>query len=157
MQHLALWLTRVQSESMTPCLRDGQLVWTIRCRSDRSLRRGAVVAVDSRELGFRIVKRIVGLPGEHLRFEGSELWVDGRNYTVSGEGYSTDGAISRAGISDEAAAAHLTSEPLNGTSREIASVTVSTSMPSPARSRIVARTSSAVCPGREIKNGKNRK
>ncbi|HQZ37143.1 MAG TPA: signal peptidase I [Ilumatobacteraceae bacterium] len=78
MQHLALWLTRVQSESMTPCLRDGQLVWTIRCRSDRSLRRGAVVAVDSRELGFRIVKRIVGLPGEHLRFEGSELWVDGR-------------------------------------------------------------------------------
>ena len=63
---------------MTPCLRDGQLVWTIRCRSDRSLRRGAVVAVDSRELGFRIVKRIVGLPGEHLRFEGSELWVDGR-------------------------------------------------------------------------------
>jgi signal peptidase I len=37
-----------------------------------------VVAVDSRELGCRIVKRIVGLPGEHLRLEGSELWVDGR-------------------------------------------------------------------------------
>jgi signal peptidase I len=36
-----------------------------------------VVAVDSRELGLRIVKRIVGLPGEHLRFEDSGLWVDG--------------------------------------------------------------------------------
>ena len=78
MQHLPLWLTRVQSDSMTPCLRNGQLVWTVRCRSDRGLRRGAVVVVDSRELGCRIVKRIVGLPGEHLRLEGSELRVDGR-------------------------------------------------------------------------------
>lgn len=78
MQHLPLWLTRVRLDSMAPCLRDGQLVWTVRHRSERGLRRGAVVAVDSGELGFRIVKRIVGLPGEHLRLEGSELWVDGR-------------------------------------------------------------------------------
>ncbi len=68
---------------MAPSLRDGQLVWTIRCRSERGLRRGAVVAVDSRELGCRIVKRIVGLPGEHLRLEGSELWVDGRRFAES--------------------------------------------------------------------------
>jgi signal peptidase I len=78
MDHLPLWLTRVQLDSMAPCLRDGQLVWTIRSRPTHRLRRGAVVAVDSRELGRRIVKRIVGLPGEHLRLEGSELWVDGR-------------------------------------------------------------------------------
>lgn len=72
-----LWLTRVEMDSMAPCLRDGQLVWTIRSRREHRLRRGAVVAVDSRELGRRIVKRIVGLPGEHLRLEGSALWVDG--------------------------------------------------------------------------------
>lgn len=77
MEHLPLWLTRVQSDSMAPCLRDGQLAWTVRSRP-KHLRRGAVVAVDSRELGRRIVKRIVGLPGEHLRLEGSELWVDER-------------------------------------------------------------------------------
>jgi signal peptidase I len=78
MEHLPLWLTRVQSDSMAPRLRDGQLVWTIRSRSKRRLRRGAVVAVESRELSRRIVKRIVGLPGEHLRLEGRKLWVDGR-------------------------------------------------------------------------------
>jgi signal peptidase I len=63
---------------MAPLLRDGQLVLTIRCRPGRRLRRGTVVAVDSRELGRRIVKRVVGLPGEHLRLEGTRLWVDGR-------------------------------------------------------------------------------
>ena len=78
MRRLPLWLTRVQHDSMAPCLRDGQLVWTIRSRPRHRLRRGAVVAVDSRELGRRIVKRIIGLPGEHLRLEGGELWVDGR-------------------------------------------------------------------------------
>lgn len=77
MSRLPLWLTRVQMDSMAPCLREGQLVWTIRSGSERRLRRGAVVAVDSHELGHRIVKRIVGLPGEHLRFEDRDLWVDG--------------------------------------------------------------------------------
>jgi signal peptidase I len=77
MPRLPLWLTRVQMDSMAPCLRDGQLVWTMRSGPKHRLRRGAVVAVDSHELGHRIVKRIVGLPGEHLRFEGSDLWIDG--------------------------------------------------------------------------------
>ena len=39
-----------------------------------------------------------------------ELWVDGRDYTVSGEGYSTEGTISRAGISDEAATGEVQDE-----------------------------------------------
>ncbi len=77
MRHPPLWLTRVQSDSMVPCLREGQLVWTIRPRRNCVLRRGAVVVVDSRELGRRIVKRIVGLPGEHLRLDGSQVWIDG--------------------------------------------------------------------------------
>lgn len=71
---LPLWLTRVRSHSMAPGLRDGQLVWTVR---PRRLRRGAVVAVDSRQVGRRIVKRIVGLPGEHVRLDGRRVLVDG--------------------------------------------------------------------------------
>lgn len=78
MPHVPLWLTRVESDSMAPCLRDGQLVWTIRPRSNHCPRRGAVVVVDSGEIGRRIVKRIVGLPGEHLRLEGSRVWIDGQ-------------------------------------------------------------------------------
>jgi signal peptidase I len=37
-----------------------------------------VVVVDSGEIGCRIVKRIVGLPGERLRLEDGEVWIDGQ-------------------------------------------------------------------------------
>lgn len=78
MPRLPLWLTRVESDSMAPHLRAGQLVWTVRPGRNRRLRRGATVVVDSTEVGRRIVKRIVGLPGERLRLDGSEVWVDGQ-------------------------------------------------------------------------------
>lgn len=93
MPPLPLWLTRVRMDSMAPRLRDGQLVWTIRARPRQRIRRGAVVAVDSHELRRRIVKRIVGLPGEHVRFEGSDVWVDGRllaePYAIKGSHWAT--------------------------------------------------------------------
>ena len=73
---LPLWLTRVRSASMAPALRDGQLVLTIRPRRKQRLPRGAVVAVDSREVGHRIVKRIIGLPGERVRVAGGRVWID---------------------------------------------------------------------------------
>lgn len=77
MSCLPVWLTRVQSNSMAPLLRDGQLVWTIRLRRKYLPVRGTVVAVDSRELGRRIIKRIVGLPGEHLRIDCHRVFVNG--------------------------------------------------------------------------------
>lgn len=77
MSCLAVWLTRVQSNSMAPLLRDGQLVWTIRLRRKYLPVRGIVVAVDSRELGRRIIKRIVGLPGEHIRIDCRRVFVNG--------------------------------------------------------------------------------
>lgn len=86
MSALPLWLTRVELDSMSPCLAEGQLVWTYRPRRNHRLRRGAVVAVDSAELGHRIVKRIIGLPGEQLRLEGSQVRIDGQLLT---EPYAT--------------------------------------------------------------------
>lgn len=73
-----LWLTRVQSDSMEPGLNDGQLVWTIRPRQNQILRRGAVLVVDSSELGIRVVKRLIGLPGEHVSIENGQVRVDGQ-------------------------------------------------------------------------------
>lgn len=88
MPPLPVWLTRIRMASMEPHLRHAQLVWTIRARPGRRIRRGEVVVVDSHELGLRIVKRVVGLPGEHLRFEGSDVWVDGH---LLAEPYATVG------------------------------------------------------------------
>lgn len=76
MAALPAWFTRVQSDSMVPGLRHGQLVLTIAPRRKHSFRRGAIVAVDSREIGQRIVKRIIGLPGERVRLDGSHVWVN---------------------------------------------------------------------------------
>ena len=90
MTRLPLWLTRVRSDSMLPGLRDGQLVCTVgvprRCR----LPRGVVVAVESRELGRRIVKRVVGLPGEHVELDGGRTTVDGRSIPEPYATASTD-------------------------------------------------------------------
>src|SRR5690606_11181003 len=75
---LPLWLTRVRSDAMAPGLRDGQFVLTIRPRRQQRFRRGAVVAVDSLEVGQRIVKRIIGLPGERVRMGKGGVWIDGQ-------------------------------------------------------------------------------
>lgn len=71
------WLTRVRSGSMEPTLRAGTL-WLTRSFGRRAVRRGDVVVADSAELGRRIVKRVVGLPGEHLVLVDGRITVDGR-------------------------------------------------------------------------------
>lgn len=76
---LPVWLTRIEAESMVPSLRPGQLVWTVALSRRRQLHRGMVVAVDSEELGRRIVKRIVGLPGERLEIKDGRVLVDGQS------------------------------------------------------------------------------
>ena len=75
-RHL-VWLTRVESWSMTPTLRPGSLLLTRRLRHSDGVRRGDVVVVRSVELGRRIVKRVVGLPGESVVVDGRGISVDG--------------------------------------------------------------------------------
>jgi len=72
------WLTRVRSWSMYPGLRPGDLVVTRATQGPAGLRRGDVVAIDSAELGRRVVKRIVGLPGESVRVAPGGINVGGR-------------------------------------------------------------------------------
>ena len=72
------WLTRVQSHSMAPTLRDGALALTRRLWRRTPVRRGDVVVVDSRELGQHVVKRIVGLPGETVSIEAGQVRINGQ-------------------------------------------------------------------------------
>lgn len=72
------WLTRVQSHSMAPTLQGGALALTLRLGRRATLRRGDIVVLDSRELGQRVVKRIVGLPGETVALRAGQVHIDGR-------------------------------------------------------------------------------
>lgn len=74
------WLTRIESTSMEPTLRPGQLVVTTRLRRTTMVRRGGLVVVDSRELGRRIVKRVVGLPGDRIRIHNGLVHVNEAPY-----------------------------------------------------------------------------
>lgn len=61
-----LFPVRVTSRSMEPTLRHGAIVPALRRRRRAPVRRGDVVVLDSQELGMRVVKRVIGLPGERV-------------------------------------------------------------------------------------------
>lgn len=60
------FITVVESISMAPALAPGQRLLARRPGASRALRRGDIVIVDSAELGRPVIKRVVGLPGEHV-------------------------------------------------------------------------------------------
>lgn len=72
-----LWLTRVEAGSMAPTLVDGQLVWTRALSPRTQVRRGDLVVFDSHEVGRRILKRIIGLPGEQVELRSGQVFIDG--------------------------------------------------------------------------------
>ncbi|MFI8088294.1 signal peptidase I [Streptomyces sp. NPDC086080] len=71
------FVTMVESESMAPTLTPGRRLLTRRPRASRPVRRGDIVVVPSAELGRVIVKRVIGLPGEHVDIAPDEVRVDG--------------------------------------------------------------------------------
>lgn len=75
----------VRGDSMSPALRHGDFV--LGWRTDGLVHvpnRGAVVFAVPNVGGGHIIKRIVGLPGERIRFEDGMLFVDGERLV---EGY----------------------------------------------------------------------
>ena len=66
------WLfgwTSVTSHSMTPSLRPGQRLFTLRVWDIRRLRRGDIVVLRSAELGVDVIKRVIGLPGDRVHID----------------------------------------------------------------------------------------
>lgn len=70
------FVTRVESASMGPTLAPGQQLLTR--RSGGPVRRGDITVVRSAELGRVIVKRVIGLPGEHVDVAAGKVWVNGK-------------------------------------------------------------------------------
>ncbi len=71
------WLTRVRSWSMYPTLRPPTLVPTRRIGGGRRIGRGDIVVIDSAELGFRVIKRVIGLPGDDVRIHPDQVAING--------------------------------------------------------------------------------
>lgn len=71
------WLTRVRSGSMEPTLHDGRLLLTRSLRRSTPIHRGDLVVVDHAEVGGRVLKRVIGLPGERIAIDGGAVRVDG--------------------------------------------------------------------------------
>lgn len=67
---------RVAGHSMEPALRDGDLRWVLRAWASHSPRLGEVWVVAGPQ--GTSVKRVLGLPGQTVAWDGPDLWVDGR-------------------------------------------------------------------------------
>lgn len=74
------FLVEVESVSMAPTLAPGQRLMARRPDPAGTFRRGDVVVVASAEVRRPIIKRVVGLPGEHLEVDADgHVRVDGRD------------------------------------------------------------------------------
>lgn len=88
---------RVEGHSMEPNLRNGDLRWILRTWASHAPRRGEVWVVA--RPGGDCIKRVLGLPGETVAWDGPDLRVDGRTLDEpwvahpepSGEGQASDG------------------------------------------------------------------
>jgi signal peptidase I len=67
---------RVSGRSMEPALRDGDLAWALRAWASHAPRRAEVWTV----LGPQgpSIKRVIGLPGDTVRWEGPDIWINGQ-------------------------------------------------------------------------------
>lgn len=84
-------LSSVSGASMRPTLLDGDKVWVNKLAYDVKVpfteislaevsppRRGDVVIIDSSRAGKRLVKRIIGVPGDALHIQNGALVINGR-------------------------------------------------------------------------------
>ncbi|KAA3613421.1 MAG: signal peptidase I [Planctomycetota bacterium] len=80
---LAFRVAPVRGGSMEPTLQDGQWLCYQRYWLPQQLQRGDLVVFDSPVAqGHRYVKRLVGLPGDELRFARGRLWVNGERLNL---------------------------------------------------------------------------
>ena len=67
---------RVSGRSMEPALVDGDRRWALRTWASHAPRRGEVWVVEGPQGAS--VKRVLGLPGETVTWQGPDLWINGQ-------------------------------------------------------------------------------
>ena len=64
----------VQGESMVPTLKGGELM--ILKKYDKSFERFDIVVVNKNVEGDNLIKRVIGLPGETIRYKNNNLYIN---------------------------------------------------------------------------------
>ena len=67
----------ISGSSMYPNLEDGEFGFAGKISLLTGIKRYDVVVIDSPKTSDKIVKRVIGLPGETLTFDGTTIFVDG--------------------------------------------------------------------------------
>ena len=65
----------VNGDSMKPTLKDKQLL--LLNKYDKSLKRFDIVVL-TRENNEKLIKRVIGLPGEYVEYKNGKLYIDGK-------------------------------------------------------------------------------
>ncbi|WP_306591247.1 signal peptidase I [Geothrix sp. 21YS21S-4] len=73
---VAVHPVRIEGRSMEPVLRGGDLRWAVRAWAAPSPKRGEVWVVEGPSGSS--IKRVIGLPGEVVAWNGPDLWIGDR-------------------------------------------------------------------------------
>lgn len=81
---LALLITKfivfkvyIPSESMVPTLNVGDRLFVTRVYNEEKFERGDILVFESDELEEKLIKRLIGLPGDKILIENGEVYVNG--------------------------------------------------------------------------------
>lgn len=64
----------VKGDSMYPYLKDGEIL--LLNKLDKSFKRFDIVVANAKDT--KVIKRIIGLPGEHIKYEDCKLYIDNK-------------------------------------------------------------------------------
>lgn len=67
----------IPSESMVPTLNVNDRLFVTRVYNEEKLQRGDIVVFESEELGDKLIKRLIGLPGDKILIDNGEVSVNG--------------------------------------------------------------------------------
>ena len=79
---------RVQQTSMYPTLHDGDIVFLYKL--DHIIRRGDIIVFNSPTSSEKLIKRVIGLPGETISFENGNLLINGTRFVENSDRTETD-------------------------------------------------------------------
>lgn len=79
-----LAINNVPSPSMVPTVKVGQIVLSFRRFDRTALKRGDIVTFQNDELEMLLIKRLIGLPGDHVEIRENEvIFINGEQLTDS--------------------------------------------------------------------------